>query len=201
MDALFYSLTVEKKKVMTLVSNPNENGKTKTKVKIGLVHIRSAERRNAIFIKDKLEIQEKQNKSSTKKNWHNLLFQITYMIFSSFELLSFVFAFKFPEVKKSVCAWIKESSAVCSILSGAHTGLNVVSGWFSFADQADLFIFSVRELSAAPGTNRRWFRTDMKSHSSNLLKALKNQALISYYEYPLIPNPNLTSLFSKRKIC
>ena len=67
MDALFYSLTVEKKKVMTLVSNPNENGKTKTKVKIGLVHIRSAERRNAIFIKDKLEIQEKQNKSSTKK--------------------------------------------------------------------------------------------------------------------------------------
>ena len=53
---------------MTLVSNPNENGKTETKVKTGLVHIRSAERINAIFIKDKLEIQEKQNKSSTKKN-------------------------------------------------------------------------------------------------------------------------------------
>lgn len=67
MDALFYSLTIEKKKVMTLVSNPNENGKTETKVKPGWVHIRSAERRNAIFIEDKLEIQEKQNKSSTKK--------------------------------------------------------------------------------------------------------------------------------------
>ena len=67
MDAFFYSLTIEKKKVMTLVSNPNENGKTETKVKTGLVHIQSAERRNAIFIKDKLEIQEKQNKSSTKK--------------------------------------------------------------------------------------------------------------------------------------
>ena len=51
MDALFYSLTVEKKKVMTLVSNPNENGKTETKVKTGLVHIRSAEMKMQFLLK------------------------------------------------------------------------------------------------------------------------------------------------------
>ena len=99
----------------------------------------------------------------------------THMIFWSFALLSFVLAFKFPDVKNSVWAWIKDSSAVCSILWGAQTGVNVVSGWFSFTDQADLVRFSVSEFRAAPGINLRWFRTDMKSHSSNLLKALRNK--------------------------
>lgn len=94
------------------------------------------------------------------------------MIFCSLVLLSFVLVLV-PDVKNRVSAWMRESMAVCSILSGAQTGVNVASGWFNFTDQADLVRFSVNELSAAPGINRRRSWIDVKLQSSNLDKALK----------------------------
>ena len=51
----------------------------------------------------------------------------TYMIFCSLVLLSFVLVLV-PDVKYRVSAWMRESMAVCSILSGAQTGVNVASG-------------------------------------------------------------------------
>lgn len=108
------------------------------------------------------------------------------MIFCSLALLSFVLVLV-PDVKNRVSAWMRESMAVCSILSGAQIGVNVASGWFNFTDQADLVRFSVNELSAAPGINRRWSWIDVKLQSSNLDKALKK-----FTRQSVLPNGDKT---------
>ena len=113
------------------------------------------------------------------------------MIFCSLVLLSFVLVLV-PDVKYRVSAWMRESMAVCSILSGAQIGVNVASGWFNFTDQADLVRFSVNELSAAPGINRRWSWIDVKLQSSNLDKALKK-----FTRQSVLPNGVKTYLLLK----
>ena len=50
------------------------------------------------------------------------------MIFAFFELLSFDLLLRLPDVKNNVCACIKESSNVCSMLAGAQIGVKALSG-------------------------------------------------------------------------
>lgn len=116
------------------------------------------------------------------------------MIFCSLVLLSFVLVLV-PDVKNRVSAWMRESMAVCSILSGAQTGVNVASGWFNFTDQADFVRFSVKELSAAPGINRRWSWIDVKLQSSNLDNALKK-----FTRQSVLPNGDKTSFIEVHAI-